>query len=767
MTASQGTAAGWRGGPHDAVVRAESVTRTFGHGPAARQALRGATLRVMRGELVALCGRSGSGKTTLLNVIAGLDTPTSGRVWVDGAEVTAMGRDQRLRLRREAIAMVFQSFALLPVLSAAENVGIPMRVARMPSAAREQRARDLLQLVGLAGKEHQRPYELSGGEQQRVAVARALANNPRLLLADEPTGQLDSATAAQIMGLLRTIVHAEGLTGIVATHDKGLMEIADRVVELRNGQLAAKPARRPGRHTGLSGLRARSTPRAVPRDQRGVHVLKHDGASDDHPLDVLAARHLVHDRQQDLFQDGAQPAGARAAQDRLVGHGLQRVLGELQVHPVQLEQPPVLLDQGVARLGEDQDESLAVQVVHAGDHRQAAHELRDHAELEQILGHYLFERVRGEMVVLHPQDRAEAHPILADPLLDDLLQTGERPAADKQHVGGVDLDELLVRVLAAALRRDRGGGPFQDLQQGLLHALAGHVTGDRRVLALPGDLVDLIDVDDARLGLLDVVLGRLDQLEQDVLDILPDVARLGQRGGVSDRERDVEQPGEGLGEQRLAGARGAEQQDVGLGEFDAVFTGPALAARLDPLVVVVHRDRQGLLGLFLADHIRVEELVDLAGLGQAVPFEFGRLGQFLLDDLVAQIDALVADVHTWAGNEFLDLLLTLATERALQQVTTIAYACHPATPLPVPVFAYARLLPVPVYCLRHLPEPPSRGLQATADQQRRHVLNLTVPPPPPLPRGLATLPACQDQRILLATTTLPRRGASGSTEPHR
>jgi putative ABC transport system ATP-binding protein len=238
MTASQGTAAGSRGGPGDAVVRAESVTRTFGRGRAERQALRGVTLSVTRGELVALCGRSGSGKTTLLNVIAGLDTPTSGQVWVDGAEVTSMGRDQRLRLRRETVAMVFQSFALLPVLSAAENVGIPMRLARMPSAAREQRARDLLQLVGLAGKEHQRPYELSGGEQQRVAVARALANNPRLLLADEPTGQLDSATGAQIMGLLRTIVHAEGLTGIVATHDKGLMEIADRVVELRNGQLA-------------------------------------------------------------------------------------------------------------------------------------------------------------------------------------------------------------------------------------------------------------------------------------------------------------------------------------------------------------------------------------------------------------------------------------------------------------------------------------------------------------------------------------------------
>ncbi|MGH3274036.1 MAG: ABC transporter ATP-binding protein [Streptosporangiaceae bacterium] len=221
-----------------AVVAADSLTHTFGRGATARQALRGVTLEVARGELVALIGRSGSGKSTLLNIIAGLAEPTSGRVWVDGAEVTAMGRDERLRLRRETIAMIFQSFALLPMLSAAENVGVPMRLARMAPGAREERARDLLALVGLGGRERQRPYELSGGEQQRVAVARALANSPQLLLADEPTGQLDSTTALQIMGLLRTIVHAEGLTGIVATHDKRLMEIADRVVELRNGELA-------------------------------------------------------------------------------------------------------------------------------------------------------------------------------------------------------------------------------------------------------------------------------------------------------------------------------------------------------------------------------------------------------------------------------------------------------------------------------------------------------------------------------------------------
>ena len=144
------------------------------------------------------------------------------------------------------------------------------------------------------------------------------------------------------------------------------------------------------------------------------------------------------------------------------------------------------------------------------------------------------------------------------------------PPHDEQHVGRVDLDELLVRVLAAALRRHRGGGALQDLQQRLLHALAGDVPGDRRVLALAGDLVDLVDVDDAGLGLLDVVVGGLDQLEQDVLDVLADVAGLGQRGRVGDGERHVEHPGQRLREQRLAAAGRAEQQDVGLGQLDAV-----------------------------------------------------------------------------------------------------------------------------------------------------------------------------------------------------
>jgi putative ABC transport system ATP-binding protein len=237
--ASPGHASPGHGGAGEAdVVRAEAVIRTFGRGAAAVHALRGVSLTVGRGELVALCGRSGSGKTTLLNAIAGLERPTSGRIWVGGHEVTAMSRTQTLRMRRDTIALVFQSFALLPMLSAAENVGIPMRLARLASSKRERRARDLLALVGLESRAQQRPHELSGGEQQRVAIARSLANNASLMLADEPTGQLDSQTAGQIMALLRGIVHAEGITAIVATHDRALMDIADRVLILQNGQLA-------------------------------------------------------------------------------------------------------------------------------------------------------------------------------------------------------------------------------------------------------------------------------------------------------------------------------------------------------------------------------------------------------------------------------------------------------------------------------------------------------------------------------------------------
>jgi putative ABC transport system ATP-binding protein len=182
-------------------------------------------------------GRSGAGKTTLLNLVGGLDRPTAGRVFVDGRDVGAANDRQLLDLRRDTVGFVFQSFGLIPILSAAENVGVPLRLAKVPAAQREGRVAVLLELVGLGGHAAQRPYELSGGQQQRVAIARALANDPDLLIADEPTGQLDSETGRSIMDLLRALVHERGMTALVATHDHALIDLADRVLQLRDGRL--------------------------------------------------------------------------------------------------------------------------------------------------------------------------------------------------------------------------------------------------------------------------------------------------------------------------------------------------------------------------------------------------------------------------------------------------------------------------------------------------------------------------------------------------
>ncbi|MBU8859657.1 MULTISPECIES: ABC transporter ATP-binding protein [unclassified Micromonospora] len=219
------------------VVRVEGVSRTFGKGEHAVHAVRDVSFTAGRGELVAVRGRSGAGKTTLLNLIGGLDRPDAGRIRVAGHDVTAAGERELLSLRRGTIGFVFQTFGLVPILSAAENVGVPLRLAKVPAAEREQRVAVLLELVGLGGHAAQRPYELSGGQQQRVAVARALANEPDLLIADEPTGQLDSETGRSIMDLLRAVVHARGMTALVATHDPALIELADRTLTLRDGRL--------------------------------------------------------------------------------------------------------------------------------------------------------------------------------------------------------------------------------------------------------------------------------------------------------------------------------------------------------------------------------------------------------------------------------------------------------------------------------------------------------------------------------------------------
>ena len=221
------------------IAASEALEREYEVGSAVVHALQGISLRIDRGCLTVIHGRSGSGKTTLLNMIGGLDRPTRGQVWVDGAEVSAMGEEELVRMRREKIGFVFQAFGLVPILSAAENVEVPLRLQNTAPDVRAGRVAELLELVGLAGRSRHRPYELSGGEQQRVAIVRALANRPKLLIADEPTGQLDSANARTIMEVVRGLVRSEGVSAIVATHDPLLLDIADRVVELRDGRVVS------------------------------------------------------------------------------------------------------------------------------------------------------------------------------------------------------------------------------------------------------------------------------------------------------------------------------------------------------------------------------------------------------------------------------------------------------------------------------------------------------------------------------------------------
>ncbi len=228
-------------------------------------------------------------------------------------------------------------------------------------------------------------------------------------------------------------------------------------------------------------------------------------------------------------------------------------------------------------------------------------------------------------------------------------------------------------VLAASLRRDRGDRPLQDLEEGLLHPLPGDVPGDGGVLRLAADLVDLVDVDDPLLGPFHVVVGGLQQLEEDVLDVLTHIAGLGEGGGVGDGERHVQLAGQGLGEEGLAAAGGPDEDDVRLLQLDVVAT--ALRAP-NPLVVVVDGHRQLLLGQLLADHVVVEIGLDLGRLGQLGEGDLLRGGELLLDDLVAQLDAFVADVDAGTGDQLLDLLLGLPAEAAFEQLAAFSETGH-------------------------------------------------------------------------------------------
>ena len=225
------------------IVELRDVTRVYRQGDVEAPALRGVTLTVSGGEFTALCGPSGSGKTTTLNLIGALDKPTSGLVMLEGHDLTALSRRALARLRRDRIGFVFQSYNLIPVLTAYENAEIVLVLQGVGASARRRRVMELLAAVGLAGLDDRRPDELSGGQQQRVAIARAIAANPAVVLADEPTANVDSETAEMLLGIMQRLNREQGVTFIFSTHDPRVMQHARRIVRLVDGKVESDERR--------------------------------------------------------------------------------------------------------------------------------------------------------------------------------------------------------------------------------------------------------------------------------------------------------------------------------------------------------------------------------------------------------------------------------------------------------------------------------------------------------------------------------------------
>ncbi len=221
------------------VTKVENVTRTFKIGNVETQALRGVSLSIQNGEFTALVGPSGSGKTTLLQLIGCLDLPSSGNIYINGKDVSKLSRNKRADMRRGTIGFIFQFFALIPTLNAYENVEMPLLLIGEKASERRQRVMQLLESVDLSDRAHHRPDQLSGGEQQRVAIARALATKPSLVLADEPTANLDTPNGAQVMDIMTRLNQETGVTFVFATHDPRVIKYARRVITLRDGVVVA------------------------------------------------------------------------------------------------------------------------------------------------------------------------------------------------------------------------------------------------------------------------------------------------------------------------------------------------------------------------------------------------------------------------------------------------------------------------------------------------------------------------------------------------
>src|SRR6266704_478974 len=410
-------------------------------------------------------------------------------------------------------------------------------------------------------------------------------------------------------------------------------------------------------------------------DEKGL-ALADNGVLVHHDFaDVLHRRKIEHEVEQHLFQNRTQAPGPGLSRQGFLGDLLQRRWPHFQIHSLHAEQPLILLDESVLRLGQYLDQGLLVELHERRHDRKPPHELRYQPVLDEVFGLDRAQDLADVLAVLQaPHVRTEADAALFGAAADDLFQAVERSPADEQYVRGVHLHEVLVGMLAAALRRHRRDRSLDQLQERLLHAFAGDVPGDRGVVGLARDLVDLVDIDDAALCLVDVVVAVLEELLDDVLHVLADIARLGERGRVGDHERDVQQARHRLREQRLARSGGTDEEDVRFGELDLVV----LREVLEALVVVVDRDRKDLLGEFLPDHVLVQYPADFPRRRQ---IGFGGLaalvrGAFLADDVVAQLDALVADEHRRPGDQLPHLVLTLAAEGAVEKLFPARFFGH-------------------------------------------------------------------------------------------
>src|ERR1051326_4029631 len=389
----------------------------------------------------------------------------------------------------------------------------------------------------------------------------------------------------------------------------------------------------------------------------------HRSFRDLHFLDVLPRRQVEHHVGEKFLDNRAEHASAGAALERLLGDGPKRTLVEAELHFLELEQLRILLRERVLRLLEDANERVFVQGLERNDNREAADELRDQTIAKQIVRFDLGERILLFLPRLAGVGAGESDLSPAGSRFDNLLEAIEGTAADEQDVLGVDLDILLLRMLPAPLRRYRGDGALENLEQRLLHTFTGDIPRYAGILRLARDFVDLIDVNDAALAFSNVEITRLEQADENVFDILTDVTSFGEGRGVSDREGDVEDARKRLGEQRLPDTRRTDEENVRLVQFDIVIPH---RRRIDAFVVIVDCDRQRFLRSLLTDHVLVQNVFDLLR-RRDLCNGFGNLSLLVLrENLVAQSNALVADVDRRAGDEFPDRVFRLSAERAAQ-----------------------------------------------------------------------------------------------------